>query len=126
MSDTTINGDMKARRAEALRSALNCFWIARMSLSQGKLSESERLIRFYEGVALSLEREEDVFSEARGAFESVFRFALDDSPSSGDPSSYEAMLLRLQARYNLAVLSHRRWLHYPPGSGLESPEFLSS
>jgi hypothetical protein len=109
--------EVENRRAESVLAAVRSFALSRQFLTEGKLSESERLIRFYEGVAMSLQRHptDSAFREVERSFQGVLRY---DSTTSDLPGmlttlnlgTLESSLLRVQARYNLAVVCHRRWL----------------
>jgi len=110
------------RREEAVQSVLRNFAISRQFLNAGSLSDSERLIRFYEGIAMALERTptKEAFEEAESAFKAALRYGDSPQPATesvpGLPSSQtegsreqsDTEALRHQAEYNLAVLYHRR------------------
>lgn len=113
--------EISDRREEAVQAVLRNFAISRQFLDAGSLSESERLIRFYEGIVMSLQRTPSgrAFEEAESAFKAVLRYG-DTLEISPQPTPEQGGLepnngldpdvgaLRRQAEYNLAILYHRR------------------
>lgn len=123
--DRPTNGwvqEISDRRQEAVQAVLRNFAISRQFLNDGTLSDSERLIRFYEGIAMSLQRtpSKKAFEEAESAFKAALRYgdtlpvstaSNPEQPPSRIKKSIQhpdAEALRRQAEYNLAVLYHRR------------------
>src|SRR5438270_391580 len=109
--------ELNARREESLRIALRNFAVSRMFSTEGSLSASDRLMRFHEGVVMSLEHNSSkkAFEAACHSFEAVLRYDKGgETPNSANPEYEEdgspdaRNALRHQAAYNLAVLYHRR------------------
>ena len=113
-----VTDELRLRRAEAIQTAVRSFAVSRQSLSDGTLSTSERLIRYYEGIAMSLQRAPavDAYEENVSTFRSVLRYSRHETKVPGDTAGEasadtlddcDPVLVR-QAAYNLAVLHHRR------------------
>ena len=123
------------RREEAVQSVLRNFAISRQFLNAGSLSDSERLIRFYEGIAMALERTptKEAFEEAESAFKAALRYGdtlkrnpesvpgLPSSATEGGREQSDTEALRHQAEYNLAVLYHRRAVQLREEENSRSP-----
>lgn len=107
--------ELDGRRQEAINVALRNFMISRQFITDGSLTEAERLVRFYEGVLMSLERNArpEAFSAAKSAFKDVLRYELKptiagSTRESPQHTDWPRRSLCAQAEYNLAVLFHRR------------------
>ena len=111
------------RRSEAVAVALRNFVLSRQFLTEGKLSESEKLIRFFEGVTMSLQPDPDerAAEEAQAAFRSVLRYHSVLKQDVRDNDS-EQQVLFIQAHCNLAVSAHRQWLRSPISENKEAFE----
>jgi hypothetical protein len=110
----TWTKEYRQRRSEAVAVALRNFVLSRQFLTEGKLSESEKLIRFFEGVTMSLQPDPDekAAEEAQAAFRSVLRYHSVTKLDIRDNDS-EQQVLFIQAHCNLAVSAHRQWLRSP-------------
>lgn len=110
--------ELASRRQESIQNAIRNFAVSRQFLCEGTLSTSERLIRFYEAVAMSLDQSPDPkkFEAAIDAFRAVTQYAGRD-PDSGsemrprNTSSTSEHVLERQALYNIAVLKHRQLIY---------------
>jgi hypothetical protein len=117
--------DAERNRYEAIAATLRSFSISRQFLTETKFSSSERLIRYFEGITASTQRNptQEAFDFTRRSFEGVVRYGINKSletdPVKRVKEEEESRLLTLQAFHNLAVIHHRRWLQIweeQPGS----------
>lgn len=120
--------ELRSRRRESIQNAIRNFAISRQYLTTGRLSSSEKLIRYYEGIAMSVDPADGVdkyeeatakYEEAAASFRWVTRYSTREGPTTPEENNAERDLegetevgcqriLQRQAVYNLAVLHHRR------------------